>query len=272
MLAWIKTTPDNITIIIIDSAPAAFVHREIKQHFHQHYRNCVVLFPPAPQQTRGSEDCGIFVIIGVIRLLRDLAFTPVDDSLVHEIRSILSDSDAPRQANTLKLLTAAVTMHGGGIDRRLQAAQIVQDMTKPSSVTKGTAGVDQTPKAPVPRQLKAQRSEQPPTSGQSNVPRSKEAQSKSSRTIHPFAKGHQSPTQPMAHTPLSVVIRLINTVPPPSTLPSLVMNALARSTQQEHRRFLTELTRYPAHLHDMPLDRAIVTQVEALRKERRCGR
>jgi hypothetical protein len=69
MLALIKTTPDNTTIIIIDSAPAAFVHREITQHFHQHYRNCVVLFPPAPQQTRGSEDCGIFVIIGVIRLL-----------------------------------------------------------------------------------------------------------------------------------------------------------------------------------------------------------
>ena len=92
-------------------------------------------------------------------------------------------------------------------------------------------------------------------------------QTKAQKTQHPFGRGHQS-AQLMAHTPLRIVQHRLLSTAEPTNFPSLVTNALATSTRSEHRRFLAELVKYPSYLQKIPLDEALVIQVEAMRKER----
>ena len=73
-------------LCVFDSAPARFVHEKITAHFQRSFGGYKIIFAQAPKQARDSEDCGIFTILALVRVLLGMPHAPVSCQFVAHLR------------------------------------------------------------------------------------------------------------------------------------------------------------------------------------------
>lgn len=113
-------SPCTSTTLLFDSAPSVQILRDVRHVLQVIAPDYTLSLCPSPRQVRGSEECGLFVVFNVVRLLLNVPLPPSTESIsLSAWRSWLQQGDFKTCILNISTLCHALSNHhsqGGSND------------------------------------------------------------------------------------------------------------------------------------------------------------